>query len=114
MDRLLNFTTVTPATAAITTSMDSVTKGKIHVRTQQMGKKWLTTIEGLDDDLDLERIAKAMKKSMHCAATVERDKNDLEIIKLQGNQRDLIREWLVSSDVITEKEAKERLVVHGV
>jgi translation initiation factor 1 len=113
MDRLLNFTTVTPATAAIT-SLDSVNKGKIHVRTQQMGKKWLTTIEGLDDDLDLERIARAMKKSLHCAASVERDKNDLEIIKLQGNQRDLIREWLVSSDVITEKEAKERLVVHGV
>lgn len=111
MDRLLNITTVIPAT---NTGMDSAIKGKIHVRTQQMGKKWITTIEGLDDDLDLERIAKAMKKSMHCAATVERDKNDLEIIKLQGNQRDLIREWLVSCDVITEKEARERLVVHGV
>jgi len=89
------------------------TATKIHVRTQQMGKKWLTTIEGLDDDLDLTRIARAMKKTLACAVTVDVSKDGEEFIKLQGNQREYIREWLVSNEVLTDKEATERLVVHG-
>lgn len=117
MDRLLNLNTLTlaPTVSGPTPTMDAALKGKIHVRTKQMGKRWLTTIEGLDDDLDLVRIARALKKTLHCAASVERDmETDMEVIQLQGNQREFVRDWLVENEVITEKEAKERIVVHGV
>ena len=87
--------------------------GKIHIRVQQMGKKWITSIEGLDDDLDLDRIARAMKKTLNCAATVSMNKEGNEIIQLQGYQRDFIHEWLVVNEVMTEKEAITRLVIHG-
>jgi len=86
---------------------------KIHIRVQQMGKKWITTIDGLDDDLDLARIARAMKKSLHCAATVADNPDGLEVIQLQGDQRASLRDWLVGNEVLTEQEAKERLLVHG-
>ena len=86
---------------------------KIHIRVQQMGKKWITTIDGLDDDLDLGRIAKAMKKSLHCAATVTENKDGDEVIQLQGYQRDFIQEWLVVNEVMSAKEAAARLVIHG-
>jgi translation initiation factor 1 len=86
---------------------------KIHIRTRQMGRKWITTIEGLDDDLDLARIARAIKRSFHCSACVDKDKTGLEFIKLSGNQRDEVARWLVDVEILTEKEGRERLVLHG-
>jgi len=88
---------------------------KIHIRAQQMGSKWITTIEGIDDDLDLKRIAKAMKKTLHCAATLIKNKDEEEdsIIQLQGDQRAVVATWLVENEVLTEDEAKERIMVHG-
>jgi translation initiation factor SUI1 len=39
-------------------------RGKIHVRIQQRnGRKCITTIQGLDEDLDLGRMMKNMKKN---------------------------------------------------
>lgn len=88
--------------------------GKIHIRVQQMGRKWITTIDGLDDDLDLKRIARVMKKTLHCSViVVSNEDEENEVIQLQGDQREFIKEWLVVNEVLTEKEAKERLVVHG-
>lgn len=84
--------------------------GKIHLRLQQRSKKQsLTTIEGLDDDLDLERICKYMRKTFNCNGTV------LEgtVISLQGDQRENVVEWLVSQEILTKAEAKSRIVIHG-
>lgn len=109
MDALL----LTPKTVADTSLPDHEVK-KIHIRTRQNGKKWVTLIEGLDDDLDLKRIARAMKSAFHCsaAACVDEDSGG-EYIKLSGNQRDLIRAWLVDNEVLTEKEAAQRILLHG-
>jgi translation initiation factor 1 len=91
----------------------AIQKGKIHIRFQKTGPRSITIIEGLDDDLDLKRISKAMKKSFNCAATVLKDTDDNEVIQLQGDQREFVRAWLVDQEVITENEAKERIVTHG-
>lgn len=90
-----------------------VITSKIHIRTQNMGRKWVTTIDGLDEDLDLERIAKAMKKSLHCATTVIKNKEDQEVIQLQGNHADVLKQWLIEMQILTEKEAADRLLIHG-
>ena len=90
-----------------------VITSKIHIRTQNMGRKWVTTIDGLDEDLDLERIAKAMKKSLHCSTTVIKDKDENEVIQLQGNHSDVLKQWLIEMQILTEKEAADRLIVHG-
>lgn len=117
MDKLLNFA---PSVAIVPhiNNADAFNEpanrtSKIHIRTQQMGKKWITTLEGLDSDLDQDRIARAIKKSLHCAASVETALDGSEYIKLSGNQREFLREWLVVNEVLTEKEAKERLLLHG-
>lgn len=87
---------------------------KIHIRTQQNGKKWITMVQGLDDDLDQARIARAMKKTLHCSATACINESDgAEYIKLSGNQRDLLTAWLVDNEVLTDKEAAARIVLHG-
>ena len=78
-----------------------------------MGKKWITTIDGLDNDLDLKRISRAMKKSLHCSVSVSKTRDEIEIIQLQGDQREFLRDWLVVNEVLGEKEAEVRLMIHG-
>ena len=93
-------------------ALDEIKVGKIHVRTQQMGRKWVTTLEGLDSDLDQKRIAKALQRDLHCAAKVSTTKEETEVITLQGDQRSILTEWLVTNMVLTEKEGRERMVIH--
>lgn len=113
MDAFLS-TTATTLTAAPSVSLLSHEVKKIHIRTQQNGKKWITMVHGLDDDLDQARIARAMKKAFHCSATAcINDTDGSEYIKLSGNQRDIITVWLVDNEVLTDKEAKARIVLHG-
>ena len=96
------------------TALPSITQSKIHIYTHQMGRKWVTTLMGLDDDLDLKRIARAMKGDFHCYAKVDVDeKSGGEYIKLSGNQKEFLRPWLIAACILTEKEATERLVFHG-
>jgi translation initiation factor SUI1 len=93
-------------------AFDSIKTSKIHIRAQQMGSKWITTLEGLDDDLDQKRIAKAMQRDLHCAAKVKVTKDGIDVITLQGDQRPVLKDWLVGNEVLTDKEGKDRLVIH--
>jgi len=88
---------------------------KIHIRLQiRNKKKCITILEGLDDDLDEKRICRHMRKSFNCNGAVLEDKDtDSLIIQFQGDQRQNIKDWLIAQEILTEKEAKERLVIHG-
>ena len=92
---------------------DALQKGKIHVRFQKTGPRSITIVEGLDEDLDQKRIAKAMKKAFSCSSSIQNDADGNEVIQLQGDQRESVKEWLIDQQILTEKEAKDRLVLHG-
>ncbi len=86
---------------------------KIHLRLQQQGRRALTIIQDLDDDLDFKRICKDMRKKFNCNGSVVKDEKMGEIIQLQGDQRDNVKDWLIKNEILSQKEATERLVVHG-
>jgi translation initiation factor 1 len=86
---------------------------KIHLRLQQQGRRALTIIQDLDEDLDFKRICKDMRKKFNCNGSVVKDEKMGEIIQLQGDQRDNVKEWLIKNEILSQKEATERLVVHG-
>ena len=90
-----------------------LSKEKIHVRLQDQKNRKLTIIEGLDEDLDQERIAKAMKRVFSCSSKVNKDLNGNDVIVLQGDQRMNVRDWLLAQEILTAQEVKERLVLHG-
>ena len=94
-------------------SFDKVQK-KIHLRYVKTGPRAITIIEGLDFDLDLVRIAQAMKKAFNCAASIQADKVGNEVIQLQGNHVANAKGWLLQQEILTKQEAAERLVTHGV
>ena len=61
---------------------------KVHVRVQQRnGRKCITTVAGLADDLDIKRICKAFKKNFSCNGAVQKDLEVGEVIQLSGDQR---------------------------
>ena len=64
------------------------TEEKVHVRVQQRnGRKCITTVAGLADDLDIKRICKAFKKNFSCNGAVQKDLEVGEVIQLSGDQR---------------------------
>ena len=90
--------------------LNSLNKTKIHIRLiRHSARRAITMIEGLDDDLDLNRICKYMKRAFNTNGCVIEDK----VIQLQGDFRDESREWMVKEEVLTEQEAKERVIFHG-
>ncbi len=91
-----------------------IIKSKIHVRIQQRnGKKCITTIEGLEDDLDLKRICKSMRKTFNCNGNVtDKPNSDEEIIQLQGDQRENVKLWLIDQEIVSKSDLA-RIVIHG-
>lgn len=91
-----------------------IIKSKIHIRIQQRnGKKCITTIEGLEDDLDLKRICRSMRKTFNCNGNVTSLKDsEEEVIQLQGDQRENVKLWLLEQEIVTKSDIA-RLVIHG-
>lgn len=88
-----------------------VTKGIVHIRLQQRnGRKSLTTIQGLDDKLDLNRLTKAFKKEFCCNGCVVDNKELGKVIQLQGDQRENVKKFLAEEEIASKKMIK----VHGI
>jgi translation initiation factor 1 len=92
----------------------SVSKNKYHIRVHQRnGKKCITSLDGLEDDLDLKRICKAMRTAFSCNGNVQyNDEEKTGVIQLQGDQRENIKQWLLDQEIILKSEM-DRIVVHG-
>lgn len=80
----------------------------IHIRCQQVNKrKSVTTIEGFDDDIDVKKICKAMRKLFACNGSVQETENNLDVILLQGDQRHNTRDFLNRINIADD------IIVHG-
>ena len=83
---------------------------KIHVRVQQRnGRKCITTIAGLAEDLDIKRICKAFKKNFSCNGAVQKDEDAGEVVQLSGDQRTNVKSFLVDQEICHG----ENIVLHG-
>nr|UXY87159.1 translation factor sui1 [Cryptomonas sp.] len=83
----------------------------IHIRLQQRnGRKSITTIQGLNSELDFEKINKALKKDFCCNGCVIEDSELGIIVQLQGDQRNNILKFLIREGIAMEKMIK----IHGI
>jgi translation initiation factor 1 len=84
--------------------------GNVHIRVQQRnGRKCITTVQGLNNELDLKLILKEIKKTFCCNGSIVTDTELGTIIQLQGDQRDNISKFLVDEGLCD----KEKLKIHG-
>jgi translation initiation factor 1 len=86
---------------------------KVHIRIQQRnGKKSISSVAGLPQDLDFKKILKTFKKSFKCNGCIieeEKDGATQKIIQLQGDHRASIRDFLVSQEIVELRN----IVIHG-
>lgn len=101
---------------------------------QRNGRKTVTTVQGLPDQYDPKKLLKAMKKKFACighvidSADSDEDESPApagakapvkkapgqdfgKVLQFSGDQRNHVKEFLVEVGVLTEKEAKERVVM---
>lgn len=91
----------------------SLSKNKYHIRVQQRnGRKCITTLDGLEEDLDLKRICRAMRNAFSCNGNVTSKEGGGEVIQLQGDQRENMKQWLLEQEIIQRNEI-DRIVIHG-
>eukprot|EP01096_Ripella_sp_DP13-Kostka_P017787 TRINITY_DN928_c0_g2_i7.p3 TRINITY_DN928_c0_g2~~TRINITY_DN928_c0_g2_i7.p3 ORF type:complete len:116 (+),score=58.15 TRINITY_DN928_c0_g2_i7:190-537(+) len=82
----------------------------VHIRIQQRnGKKTLTTVQGIPPEIDFPRLLKAFKKQFCCNGTVVDDPELGHVIQLQGDQRQNVRNFIVSEGMVSDQQIK----VHG-
>ena len=88
----------------------SKTSNYIHIRIQQRnGRKTLTTVQGLPQELDFKRIIRAFKKSFACNGTLVEDEELGRVIQLQGDQRQKIAAFLIDEGICSKNSVK----IHG-
>ncbi len=54
-----------------------------------------------------------MKKAFNCNGNIAEDDEMGEVMQLQGDQRQNVREWLTENEIVSKAEADDRLVIHG-
>lgn len=86
-------------------------KNIVHIRVQQRnGRKCITTVFGLANDLDLHKIAKYLKKIYNTNGNVIMDpQHGSDVIQLQGDQRANVYRSLIDWKIVN----KEDIRVHG-
>jgi len=76
------------------------TTNKVTIATRQRNNRQsYTTVTGLENDLDLEKITRYLKKRLNCTGTIVTDKQFGEIITLFGDHRNFIYDFLIEQEI---------------
>ena len=90
---------------------DDVSAAPIHIRIQSRnGRKSISSISGLDKDLDLKKLCKYLKKNFKCNGSVSDDNTYGKVVILQGDHRENIKLFLVDNNICPEA----KIIIHGV
>eukprot|EP00798_Chlamydomonas_sp_ICE-L_P028502 gene28502-31658_t len=82
----------------------------LHIRIQQRnGRKSLTTLQGLKESYDYNKVLKALKKDFCCNGSVVEDSELGKVIQLQGDQRKNASEFLIKQKLVK----KDAIKIHG-
>ncbi|AYU79207.1 putative translation factor sui1 [Leishmania major strain Friedlin] len=76
---------------------------KVHIRVQQRkGKKFVTTVQGLNQKLNFRRINREFQRRWGCNGTVISTPDAGTVIQLQGNWSENIKQFLLDEHMATE------------
>jgi translation initiation factor 1 len=79
---------------------DYFTQSKVMIAMQKRnGKKCITTITGMADDLDLKMILSHIKKTHSCNGAIVKDDKFGELITLSGDQRENFYNFLIQEEI---------------
>ena len=88
----------------------TVSSNAVHLYFQKRNaRKCLTIVVGIPEDLDLDKISRHFKKMWHCNGNTLNSGKWGEIIQLQGDHRNKIKEFLIQEGIAT----KDQIHKHG-
>ncbi|KAH8606389.1 putative Translation initiation factor SUI1 [Trypanosoma vivax] len=86
------------------TVQDVLGAQKVHIRVQQRkGKKFVTSVQGLNQDLNFRRINREFQRRWGCNGTVISTSDAGKVIQLQGDWSHHIRKFLLDEHMATEQ-----------
>lgn len=74
------------------------------------GKKCITNVIGMADDLDLKKIMSYIKKTYNCSGSVIKDETYGEVMSFTGDQKENIYHFLIQEEIYK----KDDIIVKGV
>ncbi len=78
--------------------IDGIGKITIHV-SNRTGRKLMTSVYGFGIEYDLPKILKYFQKQFHCTGSIEKSNEFGEVIKLTGNHKTEIADFLVNEEI---------------
>jgi translation initiation factor SUI1 len=75
---------------------------------KRSGTKYLTSIVGLANDLDLEKIMAYLKHKYKCNGFISNDPKNGEVITLTGDQKENVYKFLISEQIYKKTEILTR------
>lgn len=98
-------------TATFDDDSQKIDATKIHIYVQQRkANKYITTVQGIDPQIDIKKLLKAFKKTFNCNGAIVTDNNDKTIIQLAGDQRRLCADFIKEQGIAN---SKDDVIVHG-
>lgn len=74
------------------------------------GKRFITNVIGMADDLDLNKILSYLKKKHNCSGSILKDEKYGEVMTFTGDQKENIYNFLVKEEIYS----KEDIIIKGV
>lgn len=74
------------------------------------GKKCITNVIGMADDLDLKKILSYLKNKYNCNGSIIKDEQYGEVMTFTGDQKENIYNFLIEEEIYK----KEDIIVKGV
>lgn len=78
--------------------------------TQRNGKKFFTSVTGLADDLDKEKIVTHLKKTYKCNGFIVNSDVFGEVIMLTGDHKDSVYRFLLDQEICI----KDEIILKGI
>lgn len=93
-----------------TENKDELFASKVTITVKNRnGKKCITNVVGMADDLDLHKILSYLKKKHNCSGSILSDPKYGEIMSFTGDQKENIYNFLINEEIYK----KEDIIVKG-
>lgn len=90
---------------------NTFTNSKVIIMVERRnGKKCITNVMGMADDLDLKKILSYLKKKHNCSGSILKDETHGEIMSLTGDQKENVYHFLITEEICN----KEDIIIKGV
>jgi translation initiation factor SUI1 len=74
------------------------------------GKKCITNVIGMAEDLDLQKILSYLKKTNNCNGSIIKDEKYGEVMSFSGDQKENIYNFLIKEEIYK----KEDIIIKGI